>query len=108
MLLRLADNSEIGTLHGHFGDVNDVDWSPAGNRLATPSSDGTVRIWDATSRQALLSLSDHKGAVCCVKWNRNGRWLASGGVDGTVCIFEGSSADNVLQNTATSAKTVAP
>ena len=31
-----------------------LDWSPIGNRLATASVDGTVRVWDAQTGLAVL------------------------------------------------------
>ena len=35
------------TLIGHRSDVISVSWSPDGTRLATGSTDGTAKVWDA-------------------------------------------------------------
>jgi len=46
----------IATLYGHTSDVFGVAVSPDGTRLATLSDDGSIKIWDTTSNQELLSI----------------------------------------------------
>ena len=41
--------SPLCPLTGHTGGVVAVAWSPDGTRLLTGSTDGTTRMWDATS-----------------------------------------------------------
>ena len=57
------------TLKGHTRVVTNVAFSPDGGRLASSSIDQSVKLWDVTSGQELLTLSG---------WgtrNINGKWL---------------------------------
>ena len=41
--------------HGHDPDVNDVDFSADGSRLATTGDDGAARVWDPRTGEELWS-----------------------------------------------------
>ena len=76
----------VCTLRGHSQVISRIAWSPDGQMLASPSDDGTIRIWDVTARECLQTLKHDDGAVRCVAFDREGRTLASGGVGGTVYV----------------------
>src|SRR5271157_5385429 len=60
-------------------------------RMATSSWDGTVKLWDATSGQCLLTLTGHTNLVRAVGWSPDGRIVASAGLDGTVRLWDTDS-----------------
>src|SRR4030095_2703353 len=50
-------------LWSHEGRVNHADWSPEGRWVATASSDGTARVWDATTGAPIGPPLKHDAAV---------------------------------------------
>ena len=76
---------EIRTFKGHGLDVRSVAFSPDGKRLASVSSDDTVKVWDAQTGQELLTF---QGGGESVAFSPDGHRLASSGPDGTVKIYD--------------------
>jgi WD40 repeat protein/serine/threonine protein kinase len=77
------------TLRGHTeARVNAVGYSPDGKRLATSGSDGTVRVWDASTGRALACFRGHEGWVHGLAWSPDGKRLASASGDGTARVWE--------------------
>jgi WD40 repeat protein len=73
-------------LRGHTNFVMHLAFSPEGQRLATASADGTVRLWDLHSGES-RSLKGHEGAVVHVAFSKDGRQVLSTGQDGTVRLW---------------------
>jgi len=69
-------------------DVNYVSFSPDGRLLATGGDDGTVRLWDAVSGNALATLGKHSDWVTCVLFTPDGRRVISGAKDKQVKIWD--------------------
>jgi WD40 repeat protein len=75
-------------LRGHRGSVLSTVFSPRQDRLLTAGSDGTVRVWRATSDTELTLATDQGGIVRDAAVSSDATWLASAGQDGTVALFE--------------------
>ena len=69
---------------GHTGSIAQIAYSPDGARIATASSDGTARLWDAGDGDFLVALEGHAGAVTSVSWTADGAELFTASEDGTV------------------------
>ena len=77
----------LAILRGHKQYVLSSQFSPEGDRLATVSLDGSVRIWGGRDGAPLAVLSD-KGPSRSVVFSPDGKRLASAGIDGTVQLWD--------------------
>ena len=69
--------------------VADVAFSPDGERIASASFDGAVRVWSAnTGKQIGPPLIGHTDAVTSVAFSPDGKRLASSSGDGTVRFWD--------------------
>jgi hypothetical protein len=75
--LRNRTNGTPLTLRGHTGEVLDVSYSPDGSRIASASSDRTIKVWDARTGAEILTLRGHTRAVHSVEYSPDGSRLAS-------------------------------
>ncbi len=83
------------TLKGHEDDVLNVTFSKHGSRIATVSSDGTLRIWDTSTGEELMRFGG-EAALYTVKFSPEDRLIAAAGLDGRAKIWDVDSGDLVL------------
>lgn len=78
------------SISGAFGIHQDEGFIVSG------SEEGTIFIWDVTSKKVLQRLEGHEGVVLSVDTQPEGNWLVSGGLDRTVRIWRSDDSDPEL------------
>ncbi len=79
----------IGNLRlRHSGEIHTLAYSPEATRLATASSDGTVRIWDLGNGHEILAYAGHTDKVRCLAWSPDGTFIASAGMEKNIKIWD--------------------
>ncbi|EFQ98873.1 hypothetical protein MGYG_01888 [Nannizzia gypsea CBS 118893] len=91
----LIQQAQVITNSGHDDMIHDAGLDYFGRKLATCSSDKTVKIFEieGESHKLLETLKGHEGAVWCVAWAhpKYGTILASSSYDGKVLIWREQS-----------------
>ncbi len=84
-------NAGHQTFRGHTAVVSSVTFSPDGQRIASGSSDQTVKVWDAVSGQEFVTLNGHTGNVASVAFSPDGQRIASASWDKTLKVWDPAS-----------------
>ncbi|HTU48512.1 MAG TPA: WD40 repeat domain-containing protein [Bryobacteraceae bacterium] len=98
-----ADDNDGSQLHyiadrvllGHTERVYFAAWRPDGRMLASASYDGTIKLWDWSSGEALRTLAGHSDMVFFVAFSPDGNYVASASRDGTAKIWRVESGEEV-------------
>jgi WD40 repeat protein len=62
-------------------------WSPCGRFIASPSTDKTIRIWDANDGKCLAMLEGHSAEVTCLSWSSGYQNIVSGDGIGVIRLW---------------------
>lgn len=87
-------NTDSGVKYGSvsLGSwVRSIDITHDGTRFAVGSNDGTVRIYNTSTRKLISTFSSHKSPVTAVKFNSNGNVLATGDSAGKFMLWDTAS-----------------
>lgn len=79
----------------HGTPLHVIAFSPDGKTLASTGKDGTIRLWNGQTGEALAALAGHEGTVDGLAFAPDGRTLVTAGVDRTVRLWDISSRRNV-------------
>jgi len=79
---------ELSTLSGHKAFVMFLAFSPDQQRIASASSDNTIKVWDLKESKEIATLAEHKGMVWAVAFSPDGKFLASASGDKTLRIWD--------------------
>jgi WD40 repeat protein len=75
----VATGKLVGTFTGHKQSVSSVTFSPDGKTLATASNDSTLKLWNVTTQQELLTIRRLGAALRGLTFSPNGQLLVGGG-----------------------------
>ena len=91
-LLKSQTDQSIATLGGLGSSISSVAFSSDGTKIASGSSDSTIRLWDLASGKELSVLRGHESEVVSVAFSPDGKTLASGSDDKSIRIWDIASA----------------
>jgi WD40 repeat protein len=90
-------SGELKLVLGTTSDVVlDVNFNPAGDRLAVASADGVIRVYEVASGDLQLTITSHSDWVMAIAWNHDGTRLASASRDKTSKVFDASNGELVV------------
>lgn len=76
------------TLTGHTDDVVDAVFDPAGDRVATASLDGTVRVWDSATGELQMTFGVDGARLLVPVFSNDGSRLGATSVSGVTRVWD--------------------
>ncbi|HXT62366.1 MAG TPA: caspase family protein [Pyrinomonadaceae bacterium] len=88
--------AEAGAIKGHGKGITSVVFSRDGKRLATGSTDNTIKIWDMSSKSDLRTLTGHTSNIESMDFSPDGKLLASASDDGSTILWDAETGEQLL------------
>jgi WD40 repeat protein len=83
------------TITGHSSYVNTLAISPDGQTLVSGSADKTIKVWNLSTGQEILTLKSHLNPINTLVLSPDGQTLVSGSADKTIKIWNLSTGQEV-------------
>jgi WD40 repeat protein len=83
-----AAELSIYASHEAYHSLTALAYSPDGRMLAFAGSDGSVRVWEAASRQERFRFANPGGIAWSLAFSPDGRTLATGNSDTTITLWD--------------------
>ena len=71
-------------------------FSPDGKQIVSGSGDDTLKLWDATTGDEILTLTGHTGGVSSVAFSSDAKWIVSGDFDGALKVWDAKMGQEPL------------
>ena len=84
------------TFRGHNWGVISVAFSPDGTQIVSGSVDYTLKVWDAQTGKAALTLAGHSDDVTSVAFSPDGTRIVSGSRDKTLKLWDAQTGQATL------------
>lgn len=81
-------SKETTVLAGHSNDIKSVSWSTDGKKIITASHDGTAKIWEVETGQALQTLSGHTGQLTGAIFSKDGKTALTVSMDRSARLWD--------------------
>ncbi|MBN2350691.1 MAG: hypothetical protein JXJ22_17775 [Bacteroidales bacterium] len=87
-IYNLNTNKLIYTKKAHVSRIQDINFSPNNQLLATASNDGTIKIWNLRKfDERPVVITEHEDWVFSVDFSPDGKYLASSSQNGKIFIW---------------------
>lgn len=87
-IFNTSDGSYAKALSGHTSWMNGLAWSYDGSKIASASSDKTLKIWDVSGGYVIRTItSAFNEHALCVAFSPDGQYLAAGGYETAVKVY---------------------
>lgn len=75
------------TFYGHSDVIHRIAWSKDGKKIASPSRDRTIIIWNCKKKKLDKILKGHSDWLNCVAWSPDGKFLVAGDESGKIWVW---------------------
>ncbi|HPI20320.1 MAG TPA: T9SS type A sorting domain-containing protein, partial [Candidatus Kapabacteria bacterium] len=73
--------------------VNEINWSPDGNRIVTAGGDSNAIVWEVSSGEKLFTLSEHTASIIFAKWSDSYNKIITIGYDDKTIIWNANTGE---------------